>query len=195
VPSLYITHPEVVIDPAVPMPRWGLSDVGMARARAFARRSVVPRGLPIFSSTERKAMELAEIIAPESVSKVISEEAFGENDRSSTGYLPGEQFEAVVERFFADPAHGPDGWESALEAQQRIVDAVLSALARTHGNAVFCGHGAVGTLLKCWVAGRPIARSEDQRVIASKGGGNCFLFEVEPQRLISDWVAMEAFDG
>jgi hypothetical protein len=41
-------------------------------------------------------MELAEIIAPESVSKVISEEAFGENDRSSTGYLPGEQFEAVV---------------------------------------------------------------------------------------------------
>ena len=194
-PSLYITHPEVVINPAVPMPRWGLSDVGMARARAFARRGVVPHGLPIFSSTERKAMELAQIIAAESGSEVITEEAFGENDRSSTGFLAGEQFEAVVERFFDDPAHGPDGWESALAAQQRIVTAVRSALARTRGDAVFCGHGAVGTLLKCWLAGRTIARSEDQRVMASNGGGNSFVFEVEPQRPISDWVAMEASDG
>ena len=26
--ALYITHPEVVIDPNVPMPRWGLSALG-----------------------------------------------------------------------------------------------------------------------------------------------------------------------
>jgi broad specificity phosphatase PhoE len=191
VPSLYITHPEVVIDPAVPMPQWGLSDVGAARARALARRGVLPRGTPIFSSTERKAIELAEIIAAESGGEVIAEEAFGENDRSATGFLAGEKFEAVVERFFADPAHGPEGWESALEAQQRIVNAVRSALVRSRGEAVFCGHGAVGTLLKCWVAGRAIARREDQRVMAWRGGGNCFVFEIEPRRLIRDWVRME----
>ncbi len=149
VSSLYITHPEVVIDPDEPMPQWGLSDIGVARARAFARRGVVPPGVPIFSSTERKAMELAAIIATESGGEVIVEEGFGENDRSSTGFLPGEAFEAVVERFFAGPASGPDGWESALAAQRRIVSAVRSALARVRGDAVFCGHGAVGTLLKC----------------------------------------------
>ena len=193
-PSLYVTHPEVVIDPAVPMPQWGLSEVGAGRARAFAERGVVPRGWPIFSSTERKAMELAQIIAAATGGEVIAEQAFGENDRSSTGFLAGEKFEAVVERFFADPARGPDGWESALDAQQRIVSAVRSALARAGGDAAFCGHGAVGTLLKCWVAKRRIARSEDQRVMAAKGGGNCFVFTIE-RRLITDWVAMEAFAG
>jgi broad specificity phosphatase PhoE len=194
-PSLYITHPEVVIDPNVPMPRWGLSDVGAARARDFAARGLVPRGRPIFSSTERKAVELAHILAAQSGGEVIEDEAFGENDRSATGYLAPERFEAVVERFFGDPTIGPEGWESASAAQRRIVGAVRAALQRNGGPAVFCGHGAVGTLLKCHAGGRSIARSEDQRVVAWKGGGNCFLFDLEPPHLHGDWVAMEDFGG
>ena len=194
-PFLYITHPEVVIDPAVPMPRWGLSDIGAERARAFAKRQVVPRRAPIFSSTERKAVELAEIIAEESGGRVETDERFGENDRSSTGFLHAERFEQVVEQFFGDPDNGPEGWESARAAQRRIVAAVTAAVAETTGPAIFCGHGAVGTLLKCHAGGRRIARSEDQRVRAWKGGGNCFVFELHPLRLLSDWVAMEDFVG
>jgi broad specificity phosphatase PhoE len=190
-PSLYITHPEVVIDPAVPMPRWGLSEIGTARARAFAARGLVPPGRPIFSSTERKAVELAHILADVSGGEVIEDELMGENDRSATGFLPAERFDAVVAQFFGDPDNGPDGWESARTAQQRIVDAVGRALKQAGGPAVFCGHGAVGTLLKCHVGGRVIAQSEDQRVVAWKGGGNCFRFELEPPRLIGDWVSME----
>lgn len=193
-PSIYITHPEVVIDPAVPMPQWGLSDEGARRARTFAARAVVPRLQQIFSSAERKAMELAEIIAAQSGGEVVTSDAFGENDRSSTGFLELARFEAVVDRFFAEPEQGPEGWESAYDAQQRIAAAVTGAIARV-GDAVFCGHGAVGTLLKCWVAGRPIARSEDQRIMAWKGGGNCFVFDVQPKRLILDWVPMEDFAG
>ena len=33
----FITHPEVVIDPAVPVPRWHLSDRGIARMRTLGR--------------------------------------------------------------------------------------------------------------------------------------------------------------
>ncbi len=33
---LFVTHPEVVIDPAVPVPRWPLSAKGRARMEALA---------------------------------------------------------------------------------------------------------------------------------------------------------------
>ena len=195
-PALYITHPEVVIDPAVAPPRWGLSDLGRARAEAFAARDLVPHATPIFASTEPKASQLAEIIASRSGSVVMVRRAFGENDRSSTGYLAGASFEAMVDRFFGNPDHSQDGWESASDAQRRIVAAVREAIAEAGKQpVVFCGHGAVGTLLKCHVGGRPIARHEDQRVMAARGGGNCFVFELAPLRLISDWTAMEDCAG
>lgn len=184
--GLYLTHPEVVIDPAVPTPRWGLSEIGAARG-------IVPAGWPIYASTERKAVELAQILAEVSGGVVIEDAAFGENDRSATGYMRPEQFELLVTRFFGDPDHGPDGWESARVAQRRIVEAVRRALREAAGDAVFCGHGAVGTLLKCWIGNRAIARGEDQRVVAWAGGGNGFRFEMEPSRLHGDWVAMEDF--
>jgi len=193
--SLYITHPEVVIDPNVPTPRWGLSPTGMARARAFAARGLVPRGWPIVASTEQKAIDLAQILAESTGGEVRLDAALGENDRSSTGYLRPEQFEALVDRFFGDPDANPEGWESAREAQRRVVEAVRVTLAGIGGPALFCGHGAVGTLLKCHVGGRAIARREDQRETAWKGGGNVFAFSLEPRRLVDDWVAMEDFAG
>ena len=35
--ALYITHPQVKIDPAVPVPEWGLSDRGAERTREASR--------------------------------------------------------------------------------------------------------------------------------------------------------------
>ena len=193
---LYITHPEVVMDPAVPVPEWRLSDIGRARAEAFARRAIIPRGAPVFSSTERKAIELAEIIAAAAGSSVTQREDMGENDRSATGYLPQDRFEAQVERFFSNPKEGPGGWESALEAERRIVLAVdMAVLESRTDTVVFCGHGGVGTLLKCDLAGRAASRAEDQREMAAKGGGNCFVFALDPRHLLTDWVAMEDLAG
>ena len=51
--------------------------------------------------------------------------------------------------------------------------------------------GAVGTLLKCHLRGRQIARSEDQRRIGDPGGGNVFVVRLRDRALLSDWVAME----
>ena len=61
--ALYLTHPQVVIDPDVPTPRWGLSEKGLARAQAFAAQGVVPPGAMIFASDETKATDLAGAIA------------------------------------------------------------------------------------------------------------------------------------
>ena len=192
--ALYVTHPQVVIDPDVPTPRWGLNDKGMGRARAFAARGVVPRHAMIFASDETKATDLAGAIAAAIGAAVTVDPAMGENDRSSTGFLAPERFEATADRFFAHPDESVEGWETANDAQARIVAAVRKALDGVPAEtpAVFCGHGAVGTLLKCFVGSRRIARDEDQRRLADPGGGNGFVFDLEAMRLHSDWMPMEA---
>ena len=193
--TYYITHPEVVIDPNVPMPRWGLSAVGRARAEAFAGRRLLPVGTRIFSSTEQKALDLAEILAAPIDGKISANDAFCENDRSSTGFLAGEAFTEAVRRLFGAPEQSYRGWERAIDAQQRIVSAVTTALADVPAEmpVVFCGHGCVGTLLKCALAGRPITLAEDQRLMGAPGGGNVFAFDRAAFTLITDWVAMEGF--
>lgn len=191
--ALYLTHPQVVIDPAVPTPRWGLSELGRARAEAFAARGVVPRGARIFSSAEAKALELAEVIAGAAGGGVTADPRMGENDRSATGFLPPDRFEAMADRFFAHPDQNVAGWERASDAQARIVAAVEAALRGMpeEAPAIFCGHGAVGTLLKCFVGNRPIARSEDQPA----GGGNGFVFDFASRQLFTEWTPMEAIAG
>ena len=70
-----------------------------------------------------------------------------ENDRSATGYLPGPEFEATADRFFAEPQISVRGWERAIDAQARILGAVAETLARhPGGDLLLVGHGAVGTL-------------------------------------------------
>lgn len=191
--ALYLTHPQVRMDPAVPVPLWGLSDEGRQRAEAFAARRIVPAGTFVFSSRETKALELAEMVAAQAGSPVLADHQMGENDRSATGFLPPALFEETADRFFAAPEESVDGWERAADAQRRIVDTVLSALRSVPPDTavIFCGHGAVGTLLKCHLGVRKIARSEDQSRHGHRGGGNAFLFDVTGTALHSEWMAME----
>ena len=58
---IYISHAEVDIDPAVPVPDWRLSARGRSRHARFAERC---RGVTsIYCSNERKARDGAEIMA------------------------------------------------------------------------------------------------------------------------------------
>lgn len=191
--ALYLTHPQVKLDAAVPVPLWGLSAEGRARAEAFVARGVVPVGTMVFSSRETKALELAELIAAVAGTPVLSDHAMGENDRSSTGFLPPALFEEQTDRFFAHPQQSADGWERAIDAQARIVATIRTALASVPPATpvIFCGHGAVGTLLKCRVGNRRISRDEDQSRMAAPGGGNGFLFDLMARQLLTDWTPME----
>lgn len=191
--ALYVTHPEVTIDPRLPVPRWHLSDKGNLRAKAFAAHPLVRGVRRIVSSRETKALELAEILAGNSGVPVESGEKFGENDRSATGFLAPEKFEATADAFFAQPETSVDGWETARAAQLRIVAAVEATLASHDPSKpiAFVGHGAVGTLLKCHLARRPISRDEDQRRLGDPGGGNVLVLRLADRTLLTDWLPME----
>jgi broad specificity phosphatase PhoE len=188
--TLYITHPQVRIDPAVPVPQWGLSDVGRARAEAAAASPWVRQLGRIVSSDETKAIELAEILARAAGVAVEIVEGAHENDRSATGFLPPPEFERAADWFFAHPDASFCGWERAIDAQARIVSVVRGVLAG-HDPSIpiaFVGHGGVGTLLRCHLAGLPIARIHDQ---PPNGGGNIHAFRLADFAPLTGWVAME----
>ena len=159
----FITHTDVVIDPAVPVACWGLNDVGRARAGAFAASGVLAEVRAVWSSTEAKAEETAAILAEPLGLDVVVDARLGENDRTATGYLPREEFEAAADRFFAAPEESFKGWERAVEAQARIDSAVREIVAgHVGGDLAVVSHGAVGTLLYCALTGQAIDRAYDQ---------------------------------
>ncbi len=191
--ALYVTHPQVRIDPDIPVPQWGLSEIGTTRARLAATHPWAHRLGLIVSSGERKAIETAEILAATSGASVEIIETMHENDRSATGFLTPPEFEKAADWFFAHPHESFKGWERAIDAQARIVSNVDAVLSR-HDPQVpiaFVGHGGVGTLLKCHLEGKPIARQADQ----PPGGGNLFCFDLAKRVVSCDWTPMEDWMG
>jgi broad specificity phosphatase PhoE len=184
----YLTHPQVKIDPAVPVTSWSLSAVGRTRTETLANTGWLSGTTQVISSGERKAIETAEIIAGKLKVAVEVRETMHENDRSATGFLPPNEFEAVADQFFAQPFVSIRGWERAIDAQFRIVRDVEQVLARDRaGDVLFVGHGAVGTLLFCHYAGVAIDRAHDQ----SAGGGHWFAFVEDGRRVLHPWRRME----
>ncbi len=118
------------------------------------------------------------------------EEDLGENDRSSTGFLKPDEFEAVADEFFTNPEKSVRGWERAADAQRRIVRAVSSIEQqdRSVGNVAIVSHGAVGTLLYCYLMGKPISRKWDQ---PPNGGGNFYTFTLSPSHAKAGWAAID----
>ncbi|WP_203073707.1 histidine phosphatase family protein [Falsiroseomonas ponticola] len=185
----FITHPDVMVDPARPVPEWHLSPRGIHRARLMLGRPWVARLRSLFSSAERKAVDTAAILAAGTSLDVTVLEALHENDRSATGYLPGPVFEAMADAFFARPEESVRGWERAVDAQARIVAAVERVLAMAPpGDIAIIAHGAVGALLLCRLKGVPISRAEDQ---PGRGGGNLFTFDRASRALRHGWRPIE----
>ena len=141
----------------------------------------------VWSSTERKARDCADILARHLNLPVTELAGLGENDRSATGYLPRWEFEALADQFFANPSLSVRGWERAVDAQRRIVaaiDHVLGASVACGGDIAILAHGGIGTLLLCHLRNDKIGREHDQ---PPNNGGNYFAFDTRTRRLQHGW--------
>ena len=183
---VFITHPDVLISPDVPVPQWPLSERGRERMRTGLRQPWVAEVGAVYCSTEQKARDGAAILAEHRGLAVTEIEALGENDRSATGFLAPREFERTADAFFAQPAVSVRGWERAMDAQARVVRAVqsLAAADTSTGLIAIVSHGAVGTLLYCHLAGHGIARKWDQ---PPNRGGNFFRFSLQPASVAHGW--------
>lgn len=184
--AVYLSHPEVVIDPAVPVADWGLTSAGSARVTSLVER--LPGGeIHVVSSAERKALETAWPIAARAGTPVQVRTAMHENDRSASGFLPGPEFQKTADAFFANPEESIRGWERAVDAQARILSEVSAVLdAQPSRSLIFAGHGGVGTLLQCAFASRPIGREWDQTA-----SGQWFAFDPRSRKALTGWAPME----
>lgn len=185
----FITHPEVTIDPAIPVPDWSLSPRGIARMRAALAEPWVATIGAVFCSHERKARDAAAILAAHLGLPVQQDAGLGENDRSATGYLEKAAFEQMADAFFARPTESVRGWERAVDAQARIVAAVDAVIRRTPPgrDVAIVAHGGVGALLQCNRRSIPISRAADQ---PGNGGGNRFVFDATTCIMIEGWQAI-----
>jgi broad specificity phosphatase PhoE len=189
----FATHPQVRISAEIPVPLWGLNDVGRSRARAFASQPWLARTTRLISSDETKALEAAAILAVETGLAIEVRHLLHENDRSSTGYVPPQRFEQLANAFFGEPLRSIEGWESAAAAQARVKAATADLMVDDDDDVLIVAHGAVGTLLLCDLLGVPISRVEDQvGEDAVPGGGNYWTFDRSTRTVIHRWRAFEA---
>ena len=158
--------------------------------RAALRQPGVRDVTAVHCSTEQKAIDAAAVLAGHLGLPFATHADLGENDRSSTGYLPPPEFERTADAFFAAPQLSVRGWERAVDAQRRIVAAVerIAGLDDGPGRVAIVSHGAVGALLQCWLAGAPISRAWDQ---PGQGGGHWFDFSLAPRRLLAPWQPID----
>ncbi|MFT8246770.1 histidine phosphatase family protein [Roseomonas sp. BN140053] len=186
----FITHPEVVIDPSVPVPEWPLSPEGVRRMNLALENPWMSRLGAVFSSAERKATDAARLVADRFGLQPVIVAELGENDRSATGYLPRAEFEATADLFFAHPERSVRGWERAVDAQRRIVAALERVMAEAPGpgDIAVISHGGVGALFLCHLKGVPISRAEDQ---PGTGGGCVYSFNIATRALITGWHLIE----
>jgi broad specificity phosphatase PhoE len=180
--ALYLSHPQVTVDPTTPVPLWSLSPQGRARLQALPWTA---RLTAIFSSPETKALQTAALLRPDLAPHIDPDLA--ENHRAA--FLPPPAFEAAADAFFAQPDHPPQGWESARAAQTRIRTAFDRLTQGVTTPILFSGHGAVGTLLHQSLSQTPISRQGDQ----PQGGGNLFAIDLATRRPLTPWTPLESW--
>lgn len=179
----FITHPEVVVDPGRLVPRWHLSDKGIARMKVFAASPEMQAVTAVWSSDETKAIEAAGILAATLGLPSRIHADLHENDRSATGFLPPAEFEDLANQFFASPSVSVRGWERAIDAQQRVRTTFEAIIAEEPtGDIAILAHGGVGTLLLCHLLGEPITRAHDQPF-----QGHYWTYATETRWLVHPW--------
>lgn len=185
---IFISHPAVVIDAATPVPRWHLTDDGIALIRVFAGHQVMQATRSVWASTETKAIEGAGILAAHFGLGVQIDPGLDENDRSATGFLPPVEFQSMADKFFATPEISVRGWERAVDAQARIAHAFerITTSIPAHDIAIV-GHGGTGTLLYCHLAGLAIDRRHDQ-----PDQGHFWRYDLTNRQPVHSWQIMKA---
>jgi broad specificity phosphatase PhoE len=190
---IFISHPDVVVNRDVPIPQWPLSEVGFYRMKVSLQQPWVSDISAVYCSSEQKSIDGAKIVAEHLSLNFVSVTSLGENDRSSTGFLPPQEFEMVADEFFAKPEVSVRGWETAADAQTRIVKAIMSIADsdQSSESIAIVSHGAVGALLYCYLAGEDISRRWDQ---PPTNGGNYYSFQTGPEQVFSWWKPIDDLD-
>jgi broad specificity phosphatase PhoE len=158
-----VRHSAPLIEEGVPQSRWRLSEKGREAAMVLAGRLLAFDAPAIWTSTERKALETAEVLAAALGLPIREEPDLREHERASLGYMARAEREAGVERLLASDdelVFGDETARSVLDRMDRALHAAMVAaagsdvLAVTHGTAaaIFVGRRCGVDALAFWRA-------------------------------------------
>lgn len=183
--SLYfITHPAVVISPDKYKSEWELSEEGKNAVVRIAEKSFWQEVKNIYTSKEKKTIQTSEIIKEKYSIPTESTECLNEFESKSTGFLPIEEFTAAMKSFYEKPTESFRGWERLVDAEYRILNCIKKITRMSEKSSVaIIGHGATGTLLKCFYKKVKPSWEEDP-----KQTGCYFIADIENKNLVQDWI-------
>ncbi len=184
--AYYFTHTQIRVDPAIAVRDWHLSDEGRARVLRVVNAPWVSRVSRVIASTEYRVIETAHIFAGRRDLPVEIHPRFDDGARPFFDFLSIVELDRTVDAFFAQPhASARPGWETAADAQRRVAAGIAALLdAKTDdGDLLIIGHGRIGTLLLCHLAGLPISREHFQPT----PGGNLFAFDCDSRKVLFRW--------
>jgi broad specificity phosphatase PhoE len=180
-----ITHPDVVIDPKQKIDEWVISEKGIKRAKDLMDNPLWGEVAVIYSSTEQKAKTIAEMAKHKFSLPLFEKEGLVEIDRSSTGFMPFDEFMDTVKEFFKKPDQSCKGWETANAAMSRVSLCIESIMKKHSGeNVVLIGHGAAFALLLSDIKG--IKPTFD---LCQDGVGFVSEIDWDKREIISMWKA------
>jgi broad specificity phosphatase PhoE len=184
--AYYFTHTQVRVDPTVPVRGWNLSDEGRARLLRVVNAPWVARVTRVVASSEYRTVETAHIFAARRNLPVEVKPEIDDSKRPPSEFLAVMDLDRTVDAFFARPEESArPGWEPAADAQRRVaagIDALIDG-SSDDGDLLIIGHGRIGTLLFCHLAGLPISRDHFQPT----PGGNLFAFDRTSRKVLFGW--------
>ncbi len=146
-PLILIKHslPEIV--DGISAREWKLSEEGQSRAKQLAKQLTEYQPDVMISSVEPKAQETAEILAEYFGLQNQTFEGLHEHDRSNSPFYGKEEFQVLVQQFFAEPEALIFGIETANQALERFERAIQSVLNTYENKTIFIvAHGTVISL-------------------------------------------------
>jgi broad specificity phosphatase PhoE len=137
---LLVRHSAPELDPSVPSEEWGLSEEGRRRCGSLADRLARHKPRVLLASTEPKARETAELVAPALGLEVQLSDGVRETARRTVGWLAPEEIDRGIQELFERPDEVVFGEESAEAALARFEAAVADlsepAAVVTHGTVL-----------------------------------------------------------
>ena len=140
------------MEPEKPASEWRLGEVGRRRAKELAARLREFSPEVIWSSREPKAVETADVVARALEVPVKVMDGLEEHHRGNVPFLPEEEFEGAVERFFCNPGQLELGTETADQARDRMAGSIDAELKAGHADSLVVTHGTVIALYVASVA-------------------------------------------
>lgn len=179
----FITHPSVSINKSIPIDQWQLSNKGIWETERLLKLRFWKKIGLIHTSPERKAVQVARIVAKEYDLKVEINPCLSEVDRSSTGFVEPDLYVELIKEFYMNPLMEVRGWESAERATKRIVECVTNIMDSANKNVAIIGHGATGTLLACHLLKKAPTFTEDPQ-----GVGRLMFIDWDKKKILTRWA-------